>query len=216
MAWRPALVTGTAAVLLGLAVWPLWPEARGHALGMEHLARVRTWQTSRDPGTTIEAWLWTRRGLSRALEAAPHNADLHEAMAYLYLSEALKPDQVPMLQGTYLAQGVKHLTEATAARPMAPLAWANKALALHRLSLLEAPAPRADIPSLWDAFDRAMAYGQRDPAVQPVLASIAFERWPHMAPVRQQAIRDMYDRATAGQRRTLKAMAQPHDVVLGF
>lgn len=211
--WRWLLVCAPGVVLLGLVAWALWPAARGSALAMEHLARVRAWQAPGAQPPAMETWFWTRLGLARALEATPQDADLHEAMAYLYMSAAFRPGQAPMVQRAYLEQSVKHLDQAVQARPMAPLAWANRALALHTLASDE--ARHTDLAPMWEGFDRALAYGQRDGSVQAVIGSVAFGRWEQLDAGRRNAVLTMFMHASVGQRRTLRALANANGVALG-
>jgi tetratricopeptide (TPR) repeat protein len=206
-------VAGLAA--MGLITVQLWPEARANALAMQPLAQVRAWQAPRAQPPDPEAWLRTRAALDRALAITPQAADLHEAMAYLYLSVALRPDPDPLVQGPYLKQALAHLQQATAARPMVPSAWANQALAFHQLALLEVAEAEPHRSAMWRAFDRALAHGQRERGVQQALGVVAFAHWANLSPVRRQAVTTMHAQATPSQQRALLALASAHEVDLG-
>ena len=200
---------------MALSARVMWPEAKANALAMEHLARVRAWQAPRAPVPTDELWLHTRLGLARALEEVPQHPDLHEAMAYLYLSAAWRYSH-PLIQAPYLKQAVNHLELAIASRPMVPTAWANLAMALHRLDQLGALGDRpAEVAVMWNAFDRAMAYGQRDSATQQMLGALAFARWQELEPLRLMTLYAMLNQASAGQERQLRQLAKAHGVELG-
>lgn len=201
---------------MGASGWHLWPEARANALAMQPLAQVRAWQASRAPAPEIAAWLQTRAALARAIHASPRNAELQEAMAYLYLSAAFRPGQGTLLQVAYLRQALLHLAVATQSRPMVPSAWANRALALHRLLELQPGASEAPQwrDSLWQAFDRALAFGQREQGVQRTLGTVAFAYWSQLSPARGDAVRHMLAQATPRQQQALAALAQAHQVSL--
>lgn len=200
---------------MAMAARVMWPQAKANALAMEHLARVRAWQAPRAPVPSDELWLHTRLGLARALQEAPQHPDLHEAMAYLYLSAAWRYSH-PLIQGPYLKQAVNHLEMAINSRPMVPTAWANLAMALHRLDQLDALDDRpAQVALMWSAFDRAMAYGQRDSATQQMLGALAFARWQELGPLRLMTMYGMLNQASAGQQRQLRQLAKAHGVELG-
>ena len=201
---------------MAASAWHLWPEARANALAMQPLAQVRAWQAPRAPAPEITAWLQTRAALARALNASPHNAELQEAMAYLYLSAAFRPGQGTLLQVAYLRQALLHLEVAIQSRPMVPSAWANRALALHRL--LELQPGASEVPqwraSLWQAFDRALAFGQREQGVQRTLGTVAFAHWSQLSRARVEAVQQMLAQATPRQQQALAALAQAHRVSL--
>ena len=212
---RPALAwLGVLAVLVAMAASArhLWPMARANALAMQPLAQIRAWQAPRALLPDTEQWLQTRAALGRALALDPHSAELQEAMTYLYMSAALRPGQSPTLQLPYLNQALLHLDMAIAARPMVPSAWANRALALHRLALLSPALAPSHLPLLWQALDRALAYGAREPGVQHTLGAVVFERWSELGESRQQAVRQLHAQAMPVQRRALEALAQHHRV----
>lgn len=197
---------------LGASAWHLWPEARANARAMQPMAQVRIWQAPGAAAPKPADWLQTRAALAHALAASPRNADLQEAMAYLYLSAALGPGQGLLVQRAYLQQAVWHLEQATQARPMVPSAWAAEVLVLDRLEQLAQDAPAgAETPvrreAMWAAFDRALAYGAREPAVQRHLLLVALNRWPQLSAPRATALRRLYTRATPGQQRALSALA---------
>jgi hypothetical protein len=201
---------------MGASGWHLWPEARANALAMQPLARVRAWQAPRAPAPEITAWLQTRAALARALHASPRNSELQEAMAYLYLSAAFRPGQGTLLQVAYLRQALLHLEVAIQSRPMVPSAWANQALALNRL--LELQPGASEVPqwraSLWQAFDRGLAFGQREQGVQRTLGTVAFAHWSQLSRARVEAVQQMLAQATPRQQQALAALAQAHRVSL--
>lgn len=198
------------------SVWHLWPLARANALAMQTLTQVQSWQAPRAKPPDMSAWLEARARLAQALELAPASADLHEAMAYLYLLAAQRPGQSTLLTTPYLKQALVHLQQATAARPMVPSAWANAAMAMHQLAALEpTPALAARwLPGLWSAFDRALVFGQQAHGVQLGMGTLAFSRWGDLTPQRRQAVSAMVAGASVAQRQVLVALAATHRVKL--
>jgi tetratricopeptide (TPR) repeat protein len=210
-------LAGLVAVVMAMvaSAMHLWPQARANAVAMRALAQVREWQAPRAKPPAVQAWLQARAELAQALAMAPHNADLHEAMAYLYLSSAQRPETGPLVQGIYLRQALAHLQWAIVQRPMVPSAWANLALALHQLLQLEPARAASELPLMWAAFDRAMAYGQRERGVQQGLASMALAHWASLDPARRQAVLSMVAEATPAQQRALQALARRQQIELG-
>ena len=208
-----AALAGSLVALLASA-WPLWPQAQANALAMRPLAQVRAWQAPRAKPPDMAQWLQTRAQLARALDKNPWNGELQEAMAYVYLSAALRPGQAPALQKPYLNQALHHLGLATQARPMVPSAWASQALALHQLALLEPAQAHAALPSMWNALDRAVAYGQREHGVQQAVGELVWARWGQLNPARRQAVQTMYAQATPKQQQALLRRASRHGVDL--
>ena len=211
-AWRVVAAVGGLGCLVALlaAAWQLWPQAQANALAMAPLAQVRAWQAPRAKPPNLEQWLQTRAQLARALAKAPQDGELQEAMAYVYLSAALRPGQAPALQKPYLHQALQHLASATQARPMVPSAWASQALALHRLALLEPAQAATAAPAMWDALDRALAYGQREHGVQMAVGAVAWARWAELSPARRQAVQTMVAQATPRQQQALQHKARQH------
>lgn len=215
-----AVAAALAASALGAAMaasaWHLWPEAQASATSMEALAQVRSWQAPRAKAPDTGAWLQTRASLAQALQRTPDNAELNEAMAYLYLLAARRPQQSPLVNAPYLKQALEHLKLATAARPMVSSAWANAALAFHQLAAMETTPGQSTqwLPGLWSAFDRAMYFGHRSQGVQQSLGAIAFSRWAELGPQRQQAVTRMVANAPPAQQRALLAQASAQRVAL--
>jgi hypothetical protein len=217
--WFPLatlLAGGCLAAAMAASAWHLLPEARANAAAMQALVQVRDWQAPRAKPPDTQAWLQTRAALAQALKLVPTNADLNEAMGYLYLLALRQPDLNPRVKAPYLGQALMHSKLATAARPMVPSAWANAALALHQLAAMETVPERAkeQREALWFAFDRALAFGQRSQGVQLGMGSVAFSRWAELAPARRQAVQAMLANASPGQQRDLLALASAFGVDL--
>jgi hypothetical protein len=206
--WTLALL----ALCCAAAVASVAPWAWANWLALPALAQVKAWQRTPNQPPSTDAWQQVRLQLDRALAVAPGHGELQEAMGYLYLSAALRPDQLAVVRLPYLRQASVHLGQALQARPMVPSAWANQALALHWRARWSDPAlanaPAASDALLWQAFDRAMQLGQREGHVQRTLADVALARWGELGPTRQQAMRTLVAQATPPQRQALRAMAK--------
>jgi hypothetical protein len=198
-AWWLALVCTAA------AAWATAPWVWANWIAMPALADVRAWQRHPDRPPTVAQWQEARLRLDRALAVAPAHGELQEAMGYLYLSAALRADQLPVVRQPYLRQAGVHLARAMQARPMVPTAWANQALALHWRAHSGEPGVEE---ALWVHFDHALRLGRREGVVQLTLAEVALRRWPALTPARQAAVRAMVGQATPEQRRALHALAQ--------
>ncbi len=205
----PALAASGLLVVVAASAWHLWPQARANALAMPAMAQVRAWQapTAKPPEQSV--WLQARATLGRALQIDPHSAELQEAMGYLYVLQAFQPHQGPLLQQAYLEQAVQHLEQATRLRPMVPSSWASLMLAHHQLERLASDRDAALVrrESMWHAFDRALAYGQRDPQAQRNLLVVGLTRWMQLSSQRSAALGRMYAQATPGQQSALTALS---------
>ncbi|MFM6986514.1 MAG: hypothetical protein ACKOXQ_07815 [Hydrogenophaga sp.] len=203
--WAAPLAAGLLVLCTAAAVGTTAPWAWASWLAMPALAQVRAWQRTPARPPAPEAWQQARLQLDEALAVVPGHGEVQEAMGYLYLSAALRPDQLPVVRLPYLRQAGEHLVRAVQARPMVPSAWANQALALHWRERWGEPLP-AD--ALWTAFDRATALGQREALVQQTLAEVALARWDQLGEVRQRAVQAMVAQATPEQRKALQALAR--------
>ena len=210
--WVGGLLMALLALATAVAVAWVAPWAWANWLAMPALAQVKAWQRQPAQAPTAEAWQQARLQLDRALAVYPGHGELQEAMAYLYLSAALRPSQLDLVRLPYLRQAGVHLGHAMQARPMVPSAWANQALVLHWRQQWGDPALAAispqGSPELWAAFDRALQLGSRESLVQRTLVDVALVRWAQLTPQRQQAVRDMVDQATPSQRKDLQTLAR--------
>jgi hypothetical protein len=177
--WAAVLLLGCA-----LCVWVAWPVGVASWRAMPAMADIRAWQQPRAKTPTLERMEPVRTALYQALAVQPRSAELLEAMGYWYWRAAQHPDQFVRVRPVYVGQALAYWQQSLQARPMAATTWGNTLLALHALHL-QAPAP----PALWEAFDKAWAYGQRDPQVRNALTQTALARWDELGPERQQHMR---------------------------
>ena len=177
-------------VLLVGAISAAWVGGRAAWADMLQLQvryNIGRWQAGKAPPPQIAAWGEARNTLVQALAITPDDPQIHENLGYLYGLRALSSKAVPDLYQAMLGQAQVYYRNATRLRPMSPRPWANIALASHYLGDVGAP--------LWDAFDRAMAYGQREPSVQATLAEVGFARWAELTEPRRSQLLAMVNQA---------------------
>jgi hypothetical protein len=129
-------------------------------------------------------WGRLRNDLMSALTNPPDNAQLLDDIAFLYAFRAQSMQDVSELDDlrqSLLAESVVYYRAASKLRPMFPYGWAHLALAKHYVGEADA--------ELWTAFDKALAYGYNEPAVERMLAEIAFARWSSLDSKRADAMR---------------------------
>jgi hypothetical protein len=131
-------------------------------------------------------WGRLRNELVGALTVPPENAQLLDDIAFLYAFRAQSMQDVPELadlRQSLFAQSVVYYRAASKLRPMFPYDWAHLALSKHYVGDTDA--------ELWTAFDNAFAYGRNEPAVERMLAEIAFARWSSLDLKRADAMRSL-------------------------
>jgi len=177
-------------VLLLGAVSAAWVGGRAAWADMLQLQvryNISRWQAGKAAPPQIAAWGEARNTLVQALVLTPDDPQIHENLGYLYGLRALSSKDIPELYQAMLGQAQAYYRNAARLRPMSPHPWANIALASPYLGDTGA--------SLWDAFDRAMAYGQRQPAVQVTLAELGFARWGELTEPRRSQLLAMVNQA---------------------
>lgn len=192
----------TGVLLLGAisAVWVGGRAAWADMLQLQVRYNIGQWQAGKAPLPPIAMWGEARNTLMQALTLTPDDPQLHENLGYLYGLRALSSKDIPELYQAMLGQAQVYYRNATRLRPMSPHPWANIALASHY---------RGDAgASLWDAFDRAMAYGQREPSVQVMLAEVGFARWGELTEPRRSQLLAMVNQALPHSKGTLLEIAR--------
>lgn len=192
----------TGLLLLGAisAAWVGGRTAWADMLQLQVRYNISRWQAGTAPLPTIAAWGEARNTLVQALILTPDDPQIHENLGYLYGLRALGSRNIPDLYQAMLGQAQVYYRNAARLRPMSPHPWANIALASHYRG--EAGAP------LWDAFDRAMAYGQRQPSVQVTLAEVGFARWGELTGPRRSQLLAMVSQALPHSRDPLLQIAK--------
>lgn len=198
---RAALVA--VALAAGAAAWTGGRAALADALTLRARWQVDQWQG----GARIDAGVWnsTRESLRSGLGFAPDSPQLNDYLALLYDVRGAAVLAVDAdLAAAFFGQGLEYHRTAARLRPMSPHAWAGVAMAAHY--------GRGRDDELWFAFDRAVAYGPNEPAVQRILTDLACARWQTLSPSRREVIRQFLVRAPDPQRQALLAIAARHKV----
>lgn len=158
-------------------------HAAGDLASLKARSQIERWQRDARLKPQIRDIGQARNALVKAIERTPDDPGLHENLAYLYGLRALMARSLPELEHAMLDEVLTHSRMAGARRPMAPYAWANIAMALHRKS--------EDPVAMWAALDRALAYGRREGGVQIRVAGIILARWDEAGIERQTDLHNM-------------------------
>lgn len=210
-AWRAIVL----AVVAGAAACALWVAGQA-AVADVQLMQVRwqigQWRSGSAPLPHIVDWGTARNTLSGALATAPDDPQIHESLGYLYAIRAQSAAKLPALFQPLMRQAQDSYRNAARLRPMSGATWANVALASHLLEAASStPAQQQSQQTLlWDAFDRALLYGQREPSVQRTTAEIGFSRWAQLSPVRRSQLLAMVAGAWPSDRPVLLTLAHAH------
>lgn len=145
-------------------------------------------------------WREYHAALEAALSYSPDNAQYYEDIAYLYAMRGVAALRFPTISKPLLTEALIYYRSAARWRPMSSSTWASIALAKHYLDQNDA--------ELWDAFDKAMAYGSNEPDTQATLFTIGLQRWSELEPQRQAALRASYARAMPPLKSRLKNIAK--------
>lgn len=136
-----------------------------------------------------------RNELLAALEWQPGDPQMLEHLGYLYGIRANFARNLPELEGPMLEEAVAYYRAASVLRPMSPYPWANIAYGLHRLNV----EPQA----MWQAFDRAIRYGQREGNVQIRLVQIGLARWDEAGEARRTRLQEIINDARGRARKDI-------------
>lgn len=204
-----AAVVCVAAWGLAAAVKVVVPATSADLAVMQTRWQIDQWASGNAPTPGLAAWTKARNAVAGALQTTPNDPNLHENLAYLYASRAQASAAVPSLARDLLKQALLSYQRAAQLRPMSGPTWANIAQALHGLY----PDGTADeLAPMWTAFDKAMAYGQREPSVQLALAHTGFARWAQLTTERQQALRAMVELTNPDTRKDLDPIANRNNL----
>ena len=158
-------------------------HAFGDLISLKVRSQIERWQRDTRRPPQIREIGQARNALVKAIERVPGDPGLHENLAYLYGLRAAMASRLPELEHAMLDEVLAYYRQANTRRPMAPYAWANIALALHKKD--ENPA------AMWGALDRALIYGRREGGVQIRVASIVLARWDEAGVERQTDLRNI-------------------------
>lgn len=200
----PILVALSVVLASVLALSVALPAARSDLQTIKYRWLIDRWSSGATAQPTPEQWAEARNALANGLRIEPGNPATLENLAWLYASrsQALR-NTLPQASFDFMLQAHRYYVAAARLRPMSAVAWANVALSAHHL-------PSGDPALLWQAFDKALAWGHREPTAQRPLAEIGFARWDTLAPQRQQALLAMVDNARPHSKPSLVAIAKHH------
>jgi len=166
---------------------------------------VDKWSSGAMPPPTPQQWAEARHALANGLRTQPNNPATLENIAWLYATQAIHFRQtLPQASQDFMLQAHSYYLAAARLRPMSAVAWANVALTAHHMP------NGAEETLMWQAFDKALAWGHREPTAQRPLAEIGFARWQNLSPERKQALLDMVNQARPHSRPSLVVIATQH------
>lgn len=203
--WGRAILLALLLSMVASAAYFGLRAAWSDAITLRTRHKIEQWQTSRYR-PSIEEWREARDTLLDGLRHSPDDAKLSEHLGYLYGMRAEQARRLPELYHPLLAQASIYYVEALRLRPMSPHIWANIALAGHLMG------DRDQL--VWQAFDRAMAYGANEPQVQMILAEIGLSRWSTLDETHRQSLRASFERAAPALRKQLDTLAARHQIAL--
>lgn len=158
-------------------------HAFGDLISLKARSQIERWQRDTRRPPQIREIGQARNALVKAIERVPGDPGLYENLAYLYGLRAAMAIRLPELEHAMLDEVLAYYRQANIRRPMAPYAWANIALALHKKD--------EDPVAMWGALDRALTYGRREGGVQIRVASIVLARWDEAGVERQTDLRNI-------------------------
>ena len=187
------LLLGAGALASSLVV--ILPAALADAHQIKLRWTISRWLNGEIAQPTIVEIGAARNVLTDALKLTPDDPLIYENRAHLYFLSANKVASLPDLYQQFMLQARDDFRRAVALRPMSAVLWANIALADNQLALATPDHASDFLPGMWDAFDRAQRYGEREPSVQRMLAAIGFGRWDELGADRQKALASMVKRS---------------------
>lgn len=201
-----ALILAAATAASAAALWTMLPAGWADYQTMKTRWQLGLWTSGKAPPPGIVEWGNAVNRLTDGLKTTPQDPTLHEGIAWLYASRAIASEAFPELATPYMQQAAQSYQTAANLRPMSGPTWAHLALALHSLN------DPASTPQLWQATDKALQYGPREPAVQTALARIGFSRWSQLPEPTRAAFTHMLGQVQPHHHATIKAIAQQHQL----
>jgi tetratricopeptide (TPR) repeat protein len=202
-----ALLLAVLLLACAAALHVIIPAAWGDAMFMRTRWLIGQWTSGEAPQPGIAAWGKAQKQVEYALQVTPDDPNLHESLAWLYASRSQAMENyIPELATEFMQKALVSYQQAATLRPMSAPTWANVALAHHKL----ATSGTEDLTPMWTAFDKALAYGAREPVVQKALAEVGFARFDAMTPERRQAFLAMVGAALTYSLPPIAAQAVRH------
>ncbi len=197
------------AVILAVAGW-VFSEAlatfRVDMTSMQARREAAFWLM--DPKlATAPAWERALREAHEALQMAPRNPMLHDLISNLYQARsAALPTAETTQRRELLEQALSYQQKSLALLPENADGWADAA-ALREMLEQSSQAVAAD-------WNKALAYGPHETAVQYRLMVIALSMWERASAEMKAWIMARYERGTAAERAELKELAEEFEVSL--
>lgn len=191
--------------IAGLSAWHGISAARADAMSLQARWQVEQWRSGKRASLTTAKWEEIKKTLQSALEVTPHNAQLHDDLAYLYAMRALgmgtpvAGSKNYILKQLLLENAITNFRLSTKLRPTFPYSWAYLAFSQHQAG--------QSLVNVLPAFDKALQYGNTEQNVRLVLAKIAFDNWQEMDAERKNRLIKMIEQSTPDAQKTLKKMA---------
>lgn len=186
-------------ILLLLSLLSCWHAVRVFVADLQTMHarwQVAQWQKKPNLFPDPKAIGQVRNQLTAGLAWLPGEPHLLEGRAYLYAVRAARASRLPDLHRMLIDETITDMRKALARRPMSPYAWVSLAMALE---MRDGPTAL-----MWSAFDRAMAYGQRENGVQVRLLPIALRHWDELSDVRQASVKIMLQESRGASRAQLR------------
>lgn len=206
LTWRQRMVMGVVLLATLCALTLMFRAAMADLVSVRARWQVGEWQSNPRARIDLGQVGWMRADFIKALSWMPGDAGALESLGYLYGVRATAARAYPELADPLLDESISYFQAAIAQRPMSPHAWASLAQALNLKTGDEAA------PAMWAAWDKAWAYGQREPMVQRLLADVVFSHWQSVDTGRREAILEMVANVPPAARKQLLELAARHDL----
>ncbi len=188
-----------------LSAWHGASAARADAMSLQARWQVEQWRSGKRASFTTARWEEIKNTLQSALVVTPHNAQLHDDLAYLYALRALgmgspvAGSKNYALKQLLLNNAIANFRISTELRPTFPYSWGYLAFCQHQAG--------QSLVDVLPAFDKALQYGNTEQNVRLVLAKIAFDNWQEMDTERKNRMIKMIEQSTLDAQKSLKKMA---------
>lgn len=201
----PRLILLAMLILSMLSLYLSFRAAVADSISLQARWQTMQWQHGKAPQPDAVEWGLARNDIVAAINWTPQDPQLYEDLGYLYGVRAVSAKAVPEIAEPMLDDAIAYFRTATTLRPMSPYAWANLALALHLRHVSQ--------EAMWQAFDHAHRYGNREAGVQVILAEIGLSHWKEAGQDRQALLLEMINGARAHAKGDLLVIAKKHNML---
>lgn len=141
-----------------------------------------------------------RNDFNSALMLTPGDPQLLEQFGFLYGVRADMLRQLPEIEKSMLDEAIAYFRRSLVRRPMSAYAWANLSFALSRRD--------KEADRMWEAYTKALRYGERERKVQQIAATVLFSRWDQADASLRQAFFGVFQRALPENQQELLTIAR--------